>query len=930
MCAVSLFAVAGLTGCAGLNGASFPDASINPEQNSLGTIQGSDYGGHAPLVGAHVYVLQPSVHMAAGNNSNTNYTAQPNAYGYQATSLLTANYTAGSGYPTTANTSDPNIPAGWYYETTDSTGRFNISGDYTCTVGLPVYLYLYGGSPTFPSASNTFALATSSSSNTLSTIVSDGTNAIYTYTVASTSSVPGYSTAPENFYIGEAVTMSGFPNNSFNGAAVIANPGNTAHWITLNGTTYKPVLTTTQFSYYGSANGLAAGVYDAPADSTSTPIVVAQPTFNPAVVNLAVLGNCPSTGNFTYDPVNNPNGLQFVYVNEVSTVAAAYAFRPFTLSSVGGNGDPDGLSGANSAIYIGTSSTNLAGLQNAAMIAGQLYDVQGSNLSTTYAGEGHIARSTTTNGNGGIPQTNIDTLANILAACVDTNNTATTLGANGGQGTNMSAQCSTLFNYATLTGVPVSGGGQQPYDTATAAINIARHPAGPPYSYSATGSSNFMTALYTLPTGNVPFAPYLTTQPNDFTIGIVYNSGANPASGTNPYAYTIGAESLAIDKIGNVWVTTQPSPGSFQGYLEEWSPVGVLSNVTYQTDHIYGYVTIDVNGSPWTGSATSLGYYTYQHNTNSTLTSGTPTLGSLPVTYTYNEVATTGTTSVGSYTYASVADSSGNIYFTSNLASGDSVDYIEKFIFGAQNPPGQYARTFGSMTNINTSGNGMSHAAIDAAGYMYADYNAAGGVGTPQITRNLLTSSARYNTAFPVTNATAGCTSLTNPESMAVTRSGDVIVSDYHNGTGTVNAATSSAYYITAAGVCTQLSGATLQAGMNSPFGAAVDGNDYVYLTNRGGASITVLNTQAGSAAGTIAVSPSTGYEPQYQYGNTLYNEFNGPLNIAIDPSGNVWVTDYGNNTIEEIVGLAYPTTTPLSAAAIPVSYTQGSIGYRP
>jgi hypothetical protein len=46
-----------MTGCAGFSGASFPDASTNPQYGHLGTISGSDFGGHAPLVGAHVYVL---------------------------------------------------------------------------------------------------------------------------------------------------------------------------------------------------------------------------------------------------------------------------------------------------------------------------------------------------------------------------------------------------------------------------------------------------------------------------------------------------------------------------------------------------------------------------------------------------------------------------------------------------------------------------------------------------------------------------------------------------------------------------------------------------------------------------------------------------------------------------------------------------------
>jgi hypothetical protein len=876
---------AGLTGCS-LGG--FPEASVNPQQNDLGTIVGNDYGGHAPLVGAHVYVLQPSVTTAAGTGSSA-YAAQYNAYGYLATSLLTAN-SSGNGYNTTQNTSDPGIPTSWYYQKADLTGSFNITGDYTCTVGLPVYLYLYGGSPTFPSGSNTF---------NISSISVTGTGNPYTVTFTTTTT--------ENAYIGEYVTFSGISGGS----------GLTA----LNGTSQVVVaanLTTNTFSVDVTSSSAQGPIAQSGATASFSP------TFNPAVVNLAVLGNCPSTGNFTYNPQNpssTPGGLKYVYVNEVSTVAAAYAFRPFTLSALG-SGPPSTL-GVNSAIYIGTSSTNIAGIQNAALIAGQLYDVQGSNVSTTYAGEGHIARPMTTNGNGIVPQANIDTIANILAACVDSNNTATTLGSGGTQGTNMSTQCSTLFNYATLSGIPVSGGGTQPYDTATAAINIARHPAGPPYSYSSTGSSSFMSALYSLPTGNVPFTPDLATQPNDFTIGIDYTAANNP--GPDSYPLTTGAESLAIDAIGNVWFTTQPNKGSGAGYLSEVNPVGVFnaSTIMYNSSYIYGYVAIDSGESAWAGSAISSNPITYVHATS------TPAAvaGSAPPTYSY-ATGSTNSTLVENYTYAPVATSAGSVYFGNNKTSGSSSDYVETFS-GAATTPTVTGTESAALTGVSTDANGFSHAAADAAGDAYFDYNAASGNGTPTVTRVALSSGATAS-GFPVTNSTTGCTSMVDPEQMAVTRSGDIIVPDYNNGSGSLNSASSSLYYITSAGVCTQLSGATLEAGLNSPFGAVVDGNDYVYITNRGGSSITVLNTQAASASGTTAVSPSTGYEPQYLVGNTLTPELSGPLNIASDPSGNLWITDYGNNSIVEIIGLAFPTTTPLANAAIPISYTQGSIGYRP
>jgi hypothetical protein len=37
---------------------------------------------------------------------------------------------------------------------------------------------------------------------------------------------------------------------------------------------------------------------------------------------------------------------------------------------------------------------------------------------------------------------------------------------------------------------------------------------------------------------------------------------------------------------------------------------------------------------------------------------------------------------------------------------------------------------------------------------------------------------------------------------------------------------------------------------------------------------------------------------------------------VAIDPSGDIWVTNYGGSKIVEVIGAAAPMVTPLSTAA--------------
>jgi hypothetical protein len=496
---LSLASIVSLSGCSGFEGTAFPPTSTNPEQVSIGPISGSVFGGHAPLVGSHVYLLQAST----------------SGYGAPATSLLTSLSTGTSStYPVTVNTSDPIIPANssYYYETTDSTGAFNLSGDYTCTTGPgntdgpPVYVYAYGGSPSYPSTSNVFG------SNQI--VVSDlvgrraAETATYTFTISSN--------APELFYVGENVTFSNFTGTI---AAAVNNQ---------SGTVLATNLTTTTFAVsLPDANG----TYTAKTYAT-TGTVTASPTFNPGVVNIAVLGNCPSTKNFA-------GSISYVYMNEVSTVAAAYALSGFTSST---------LASINF-LNIGSSSTNLAGLRNAALNANQLYDIQGSDISKSLQGEGHIARSATPVGNGTVAQSTLDTLGNILASCVDSQNTYNSVSNTG----TASVQCTTLFANATADGTTA---GAKPIDTATAALNLAHNP----YSTAA----NYVSNIYALGSaGNVPFTPRLTATPNDFTVSIAYTGGGmGPSIGGAPH-------SVAVDGSGNIWAATANNT------LAEFSPLGV-------------------------------------------------------------------------------------------------------------------------------------------------------------------------------------------------------------------------------------------------------------------------------------------------------------------------------------------------------------------
>ena len=248
---------------------------------------------------------------------------------------------------------------------------------------------------------------------------------------------------------------------------------------------------------------------------------------------LAALGNCPSGGNFL-------TATPYVVVNEVSTIAAAYSFAGF----------------ATDATHVSSSGTALAqvGIQNAFANAANL-----EGLSTG------VALATTPNGNGTAPQSEIYTLADILASCINSDGTIS--------GPTNPTACYTLFNNAK------SGGstGTVPSDTATAAINIAHNP----------GAN--VASLYALVTAQAPFGSTLGAQPNDFTVGLQFTGGGL----NDPY-------DIAIDGSGNAWITNNGTGGSVTKLTSTGVPI--MSSTGYTgnglTSNLNG-IAIDLTDNAW-------------------------------------------------------------------------------------------------------------------------------------------------------------------------------------------------------------------------------------------------------------------------------------------------------------------------------------------
>jgi hypothetical protein len=263
---------------------------------------------------------------------------------------------------------------------------------------------------------------------------------------------------------------------------------------------------------------------------------------------MAVLGNCPSADNFA-------TATPSLFVNEVTTVAAAYAMAGY----------------ATDAKHVSSSGTALAqvGIANAFANAGNLVNIATGNALTT-----------TPAGNGTVPASTIYTVANILAACI---NSADQTGTNAGQ---PSPACNSLVTTATSLG---NGNGTTAGDTATAAINIAHFPA---YSVST---------LYNIPNGNYVFSGGITsgTAPSDLSLAITFTGGGMS-----------NVRNLAVDASGNVWASDIGSR------IVVLSPLGAISSGSngYRGSSINGPLgmAFDTSGNCWfvngQGSNSTVGY----------------------------------------------------------------------------------------------------------------------------------------------------------------------------------------------------------------------------------------------------------------------------------------------------------------------------------
>jgi sugar lactone lactonase YvrE len=495
---------------------------------------------------------------------------------------------------------------------------------------------------------------------------------------------------------------------------------------------------------------------------------------NPAASLMAVVGQCGAGNSFTGLPATG------VQMNEITTVAAAYALAGYALSPTQISGNASG------------SSQATMGLANAAKMAGVL-----ASITTGKALAPGI--------NGAAVQAEINSLANSLAACV-----------------NSASGCTNLLQYAGNTS-----------DTASAALYIAHNPGA--------NVSN----IYTASTAYFQFSPYLGSAPNDWTLAITYDGNID------------GGTDLAFDSTGSVYVTE-----SDNNDVLKFTPFGARSGSAFTSANLndpYG-IAVDGSDNVWvtnwnsdqlvgftsTGGAAPHSPFTDTSLSNSFTLAIDPDGDFWVTNFTGEAGSITEFSSTGTLKYSSNSVSSG--YGGLDGPDGiaiESPDVNDNFDIWVTDPDGVSGTTISRFnkqgqtytdSGYTTSGMvGPIRCAIDSSGRVWtANY---GGSGTTVSGGSV----SRFNSngGGGVTYTVGGVNgSYGGPYSIAIDGANHVWVANY--GVDTGSGPGGSVTELSSSGVAYSPANG-FQPGLPNADSIAIDGSGNVWVVDNGGNTLTEL-----------------------------------------------------------------------------------------
>jgi hypothetical protein len=611
---------------------------------------------------------------------------------------------------------------------------------------------------------------------------------------------------------------------------------------------------------------------------------------NSALTLMAAIGNCST--------FKTNAATTFIQMNEVTTVAAIWALQQFASTT----GTALSANATTPSDNIGTTSGNLQGLTNAMNMANVLASV------STGGSPGNNSTSNAYN----VEYWQINTLANIIASCVNT--TGPTVSPAAGN------NCNTLFtatNGAT--------------DTFQAALYMARHP------------TNSVSTLLGLSSTTAPFQPSDASM-NDLTVGLSFNTG------------TTNSRWIAFDSYGNAWIA------SGGAVVYEMDPTGnlistptqyTIGSATSATNIVDSYeVAVDTANNAWftdqganaifevlgSSSAGGANGGAGTATSTSTVSSSANNLDAIAIDSSNDIWASVSSKNVvglisGSY---STLVTGGGLTGNPFMMAVDMSNRSDKTGYNntAVSHNGSFLYTVdsgGCASKITVGGSSTASGAGSVAMTYTAGGSGVAGTGTPL---GFIVDTACGSTTNVANNTTYGGTSdpyvmTSAPYGIAFDNSNNmwlvnqnytsqdtasgkysltkVVAQNYGsepNSTSPVLSPANDAANFT----FTPIPGAA--GGLNVPFYLAMDGAGAAWVANSVGAGLSAF-----SNSGT-AISPATGFSGgKYTSATpvTYARSYSNSRGVAVDISGNVWVANPGATYVTVVVGQATPTVTPLS-----------------
>jgi len=496
---------------------------------------------------------------------------------------------------------------------------------------------------------------------------------------------------------------------------------------------------------------------------------------NSAIAMIALAGPC---GNLKPSTV--------VTLNPLTTVAAEWTVAQF-IDSTGTD--------------IGASVTNSAGLNNAINLATM-------NLATsvgtgvTGGPAGFLAAISSTCA-GASPAVNcnglekLDTLANILSACVESSGPSST-------------SCSSLLTN--------SGDST----TTLAAAHII-----------ATNPGTNVGALFAIQSGSPPFTPAESSTPNSFALALNYTSDGLGTPG-----------SIAVDASSNVWASNQSSPGNLSEITSAGSAISPSTGYTGGGLEGPAGVAIDASGNVWVANHLGQSLSEFSSTGSAVSPSSGYTGGGLngPIGIAIDASRNIWAANANGNSLSEFTSSGSAISPAAGYTGGGLADPVGIAIDTSSNvwTPNMFSSSLSEFTSSGSAispstgytGGGLSEPAgiaIDAWGNVWAANPGPDGTG-----KSLSEFTSSGSAISPSTGYTGG--GLNRPEDIAIDASGNVWAANE----GPSGSGNSLSEFSSSGSAISPASGYT-GGGLSAPVEVAIDASGNVWARNLIGSSLTEI-----------------------------------------------------------------------------------------